>query len=155
MSLLRPTLLSEWRKSGAAWSSDGFLHLRVPVDSAAPGEERIGYASICSLVECVREAHWEQLLARHPSEHLDSVVRALTMTFERSIAPGAELVGSAFCPEVFTRSYQLVVELRHVSERHGAPAVTATLRNVLLAPDGTPRNVPASVAGTLHGWTSP
>lgn len=154
MSLLRPTLLSEWRTSGAAWSSDGVLHLRVPLDTAAPGERRIGYTSICSLVECVREAHWEQLLASHPSEHLDSVVRALTMTFQRSIAPGAELVSSAFCSEVFSRSYELVVELRHAGERRGPPAVGATLRNVLLAPDGTPWELSASVAETLHTWRS-
>jgi acyl-CoA thioesterase FadM len=129
-----PVTLDDLEREGLARAEDDRVAFKVMQDWAAPGEQRIGYAGILRLVECVREFHWARdVLPAAGRRQIDSVARSLTADFLTPVAVGDHLVGRYRITWCRRRSYGLEVLL---ATTDGVDLVLVSLASVFYDPVG-------------------
>lgn len=91
--MIRPTALKELEAQGHVRRAGRELHFRVQREWAIPTEDRLGYAAIVQMFECIREYHWELDIAALTGEHIDSITRSLSMDFISPVYIDKDSVG--------------------------------------------------------------
>jgi acyl-CoA thioesterase FadM len=109
------------------------MHTTIQPGWAAEGEDRVGYATIARLVECVRELHWRlDVLPVTRGDTLDTITRRIEVDFWSPLLVGADVVGRYGVESIRPRSYQLTVSI--ASDSTGEPLMGAILTNVFYDP---------------------
>jgi acyl-CoA thioesterase FadM len=123
---LRPTELGELERSCAVRVADGRIRVIVERDWIVLGEDRLGYAGIVQLLECVRELHWRRdIVSFSDGDQVDTITRSLSIDFLKPLIAGADVVGSYRMSWLRRRSYGLRLLLE--SHDEGATLVAAAM----------------------------
>jgi len=110
------------------------LKTRIHASWIVDGEDRVGYAALTQLIECVRELHWRRdVLAVEDASNVDSVTRTITLDFPHPVLAGAEIIGRYGVRWVRHRSYGLDVSLSDAST--GLVLASAAIVNVFYDAD--------------------
>lgn len=108
--IFEPTLLASAEEAGIVARTPAGLAFRIAESWCAPGEQRIGYATVVRLVELVREFHWNRDI-HTVDEEIDSITASLSAKFSRPITTGMNALGCYRVSWIGAHSYGLRVEI--------------------------------------------
>jgi acyl-CoA thioesterase FadM len=132
-AVLVPTSLADLESRGLATAIDAELRLRIRAEWVVVGEDRLGYATIARLVECVREVHWRRdVIPAAAGASVDTITKRLELDFHAPLLVGSEIVGAYRVTSVRERSYRLAVSMTASST--GALLAEGLLVNVFYDP---------------------
>jgi acyl-CoA thioesterase FadM len=112
LPVMLPIALADLEQAGVARVDQRGVVFEVDPRWCVAGEGRLGFAGIVRLVECVRELHWRQDIAKD-FPLIDSITQSLTVEFRRPVAAAATIRGDYRIKDVRSRSYSLLIALRN------------------------------------------
>lgn len=130
--MIRPTSLEVLERQGHAIREGGALRFRVQRDWAIPTEDRLGYAAIVQMFECVREYHWELDVATRTSRAIDSITRSLAITFVSPVYVEHDILGHYNIASARRSSYELSIRL--LDQHDSQPLAVGTIVSVFYDP---------------------
>lgn len=109
---MQPVLLRDLEATGVAVDRNDHVEFQIEPAWCVAGEDRVGFAGIVRLIECVREWHWRRDVAAVSADvTLDSITKALEVEFISPVRPGRVVRGECAVVAAGEKSYTVEVKL--------------------------------------------
>jgi acyl-CoA thioesterase FadM len=109
---MRPVWLRDLEAREIAYCDGNRVYFCIDRDWCAPEEDRLGFAGLARLVECVRQFHWHRDVEPSAGEHtVDSITRSLEMSFLHPIHCDEVVYGEYTVIDARRCSYKLSVSI--------------------------------------------